>query len=195
MAESEQHWFGLPRRSAPLVRAGTLLGLGLGGFFDGIVFHQILQWHHMVSDHADPTIAGDLALNVMADGLFHAATYLFTILGIALLWRAWQRPTAARSGRGLLGSVVLGWGLFNFVEGVVNHHLLGIHHVWPAGPGSTLVWDLAFLLWGLAFIVGGYALLRGDDALDSYRGRKQTDRDQQQPTESGTTNASGHDSN
>jgi uncharacterized membrane protein len=28
-----------------------LLGIGLGGFFDGIVLHQILQWHHMLSDH------------------------------------------------------------------------------------------------------------------------------------------------
>jgi uncharacterized membrane protein len=23
------------------------LGIGLGGFVDGIVLHQILQWHHM----------------------------------------------------------------------------------------------------------------------------------------------------
>jgi len=30
--------------------SGLLYGLGLGGFIDGIVLHQILQWHHMVSD-------------------------------------------------------------------------------------------------------------------------------------------------
>ncbi|MCK1539441.1 DUF2243 domain-containing protein, partial [Bradyrhizobium sp. 176] len=35
-------------RSFP-ISAGVLLGLGLGGFFDGIVFHQLLQWHHMLS--------------------------------------------------------------------------------------------------------------------------------------------------
>ncbi|TIP73091.1 MAG: DUF2243 domain-containing protein, partial [Mesorhizobium sp.] len=29
--------------------AGILLGLGLGGFFDGIVLHQLLQWHHMAT--------------------------------------------------------------------------------------------------------------------------------------------------
>jgi uncharacterized membrane protein len=28
---------------------GLLLGAGLGGFFDGILFHQLLQWHNMVS--------------------------------------------------------------------------------------------------------------------------------------------------
>ena len=31
------------------VAAGILFGLGLGGFVDGIVLHQLLQWHHMLS--------------------------------------------------------------------------------------------------------------------------------------------------
>jgi uncharacterized membrane protein len=34
-----------PARRFPTA-AGIFLGLGLGGFFDGIVLHQILQWHH-----------------------------------------------------------------------------------------------------------------------------------------------------
>jgi hypothetical protein len=38
----------VPRRVFP-TEAGVFLGLGLGGFFDGIVLHQVLQWHHMVS--------------------------------------------------------------------------------------------------------------------------------------------------
>jgi uncharacterized membrane protein len=25
------------------------MGLGLGGFLDGIVLHQVLQWHHMLT--------------------------------------------------------------------------------------------------------------------------------------------------
>jgi uncharacterized membrane protein len=28
-----------------------IMGLGLGGFIDGIVLHQILQWHHMLTEH------------------------------------------------------------------------------------------------------------------------------------------------
>lgn len=158
-------WLGLPDYAKRLVQAGVLLGLGLGGFFDGIVFHQILQWHHMVSAQTDPTVLDDLQLNVMADGFFHAATYIFTVLGIVLLWRAGRRPSVPRSGRTLLGSVILGWGVFNFVEGSINHHLLGLHHVRPDGPGSTLMWDVGFLVWGLLFIGGGYAIVRGDDAL------------------------------
>jgi uncharacterized membrane protein len=148
MSEQEGTWLGLPQRVKPLVQAGILLGLGLGGFFDGIVFHQILQWHHMVSAQTDPTVLDDLQLNVMADGFFHAATYVFTVTGIVLLWRACRTPNVPASGRTLFGSTVLGWGLFNFIEGLVNHQLLGIHHVWPDGPGSIILWDLAFLTWG-----------------------------------------------
>ena len=160
MSNRQETWLGLPERRMPLVRAGVVLGLGLGGFFDGIVFHQILQWHHMLTSHPDPGVAGTLELNTLADGMFHAATYLFTILGIALLWRAWRSPDTPSSGRTLLGSVVLGWGVFNVVEGLVNHQLLGIHHVWPAGPGPILLWDVAFLAWGLLFVTLGYVLTR-----------------------------------
>jgi uncharacterized membrane protein len=32
---------------------GILLGIGLGGFVDGIVLHQILQWHHMLTSEGD----------------------------------------------------------------------------------------------------------------------------------------------
>lgn len=165
MSEQEETWLGLPQRAKPLVQAGILLGLGLGGFFDGIVLHQILQWHHMVSARVEPTTIGNLQLNVMADGLFHAATYIFTALGIVLLWRAWRRPSVPKSGRSLFGSTILGWGLFNFVEGIVDHHLLQVHHVWPDGPGPVLLWDIGFLVWGVLFIVGGYAIVRRDGAL------------------------------
>jgi len=161
MSESEETWLGLPERAKPLVQAGILLGLGLGGFFDGIVLHQILQWHHMVSAQTDPNVIRGLQLNVMMDGFFHAVTYVFTVAGIALLWRAWRNPSVLPSGRTLFGSAVLGWGTFNLVEGLVNHQLLGIHHVRPDGPGGILLWDIGFLIWGASFIVGGYAISRG----------------------------------
>ncbi len=43
-------------RLHPLFIARDILGLGLGGFFDGIVLHQILQWHHLicVTAHCQP---------------------------------------------------------------------------------------------------------------------------------------------
>ena len=151
---------GIPPASKPLVRAGLVLGFGLGGFFDGIVIHQILQWHHMLSAHPDPSVAGDLRMNVLADGLFHAATYAFTVAGVGLLWRAWGRVPDRPTGRTLVGAVAAGWGLFNLVEGTVNHQLLGVHHVRPDGPGGILLWDAAFLLWGVGFLAGGWLLVR-----------------------------------
>ncbi|HLL49293.1 MAG TPA: DUF2243 domain-containing protein, partial [Thermomicrobiales bacterium] len=61
-------------RGTQLRNAGILLGLGLGGFFDGIVLHQLLQWHHLVSnvEFFSPTTVPGLRTNTFADGLFHA---------------------------------------------------------------------------------------------------------------------------
>ncbi|MFB2922435.1 DUF2243 domain-containing protein [Aerosakkonema funiforme] len=33
-----------------LIATGVSIGMGAAGFFDGIVFHQILQWHHMLTN-------------------------------------------------------------------------------------------------------------------------------------------------
>ena len=65
--------------------AGVFLGLGMGGFFDGIVLHQVLQWHHMISQPYPPTTVHNLEANTLWDGLFHAATYIFVGIGLALL--------------------------------------------------------------------------------------------------------------
>ena len=151
-----------PGAQTRLRNAGVLLGLGLGGFFDGIVLHQLLQWHHMVSNVASfsPETVPGLRVNTLADGLFHAVTYVFTVLGVGLLWRALRAGERGTADQ-LIGLALLGWGLFNVVEGVVNHLLLGIHHVNETAPREQwLWWDLAFLLWGAAMIVGPVALAR-----------------------------------
>ena len=142
--------------------AGILLGLGLGGFFDGIVLHQLLQWHHLLSnvDFFDPTTVPGLRANTVADGVFHSATYVFTIAGLALMWLAMQRGER-RTTRELVGLFLLGWGLFNLVEGVVGHLVLGVHHVNETAPRDQwLWWDLAFLVWGLAMLAAGWRLWR-----------------------------------
>ena len=62
--------------------------MGLGGFFDGIVLHQILQWHHMATSAGYPADSlPNLQLNTLLDGLFHVATYIFVGLGLVILWR------------------------------------------------------------------------------------------------------------
>ena len=110
--------------------AGILLGLGLGGLFDGIVLHQVLQWHHMLTSAGyPPTNVENLQVNTLWDGLFHAPTYVFVVLGLIVLWRASHRTQIRWSSKLLMGSILMGFGIFNLVEGVVDHHLLGIHHV------------------------------------------------------------------
>ncbi len=143
------------------VAAGFFFGLGLGGFFDGIVLHQLLQWHHMVSAAYPPDDVRNLELNTLGDGLFHASTYLFVVIGLVLLWRAASRRHIAWSGKLLLGTLLLGFGAFNVVEGLIDHQLLGVHHVNETVPRDQWIyWDLGFLIWGVAMLVGGWFLLR-----------------------------------
>lgn len=142
--------------------AGILLGIGLGGLFDGIVLHQLLQWHHMASSAGLPVNSVlNLQLNVFLDGLFHVAAYLFLLLGLVVLWRHARQPHAPWSGKLLGGSALLGFGLFNLIEGVVNHHLLGLHHVNELVPRvQWLYWDIGFLLLSLALLLVGWGVLR-----------------------------------
>ena len=142
--------------------AGIFFGLGLGGFFDGIVFHQILQWHHMLTSAGYPPVGvHNLKINTLWDGLFHASTYVFVVAGLAILWRAAHRARANWSTKLLIGSILIGFGLFNLVEGIVDHHLLKIHHVNETVPPTQWVyWDIGFLLWGAAMLAVGWLLVR-----------------------------------
>lgn len=140
-----------------LTAPGIVLGFGLGGFVDGILLHQIAQWHNMLSstERWPTTTVENLEANMLADGLFHAATWAFVALGLFLLWRA-LRDGPRASGTTLVGWMLVGWGLFNVVEGVVDHLVLGLHHVREGG--NELAWDLGFLAFGLALVAAGYAL-------------------------------------
>jgi uncharacterized membrane protein len=146
-----------PHRSR-LIAAGILLGVGLGGFVDGIVFHQLLQWHNMLSSVIVPIDMPTMKTNMFWDGVFHAGTWVMTAIGLALLWRAGQTPTVPWSTRSFVGSLLLGWGLFNLVEGLVNHQILGIHHVNPGA--NQLAWDIGFLVFGALLLAAGAGLIR-----------------------------------
>ena len=164
----------------PFVLPVILLGVGLGGLADGILFHQVLGWHHLASAIEPPVTLDALELNTRLDGWFHVAAWLVTLAGAALLFRA-AGITRARPPRGLFaGGILAGWALFNLVEGTVNHLLLRLHHVREGADAG--LYDAAFLLVSAAVFVGASAVLRravraGDPgALPGQR---------QAPTESG----------
>lgn len=142
----------------PILASGILLGVGLGGFVDGIALHQILQWHNMLSGWIPPDDLVKMKINMVWDGLFHALTWIMTAAGVATLWRAGRREEVPWVGETFFGALLLGWGLFNLVEGVIDHQILGVHHV-HSGT-HELLWDLGFLASGLLLMAIGALLVR-----------------------------------
>lgn len=151
-----------PRDRRFPVSAGILLGLGLGGFFDGIILHQVLQWHHMATSAGyPPTTVENLEFNTLLDGLFHISTFVFVVLGLISLWRTAHTSHLWWSGKMMAGTMLVGFGIFNLVEGIVNHHLLGLHHVnETAAQENWIHWDVGFLIWGVAMLIGGSFLYK-----------------------------------
>jgi uncharacterized membrane protein len=147
----------------PLVRAGIVLGMGFGGLADGIVLHSILGWHHLIcvnaSVYCQPTSIEQLQLENTQDGYFDLALWLVLLAGTAMFFRAARHVGSAWNGRILSGSMLAGCGLFNFFEGLVNHQILGIHHVLPGSPHQFL-FDMLYLANGLLFLVVGAWLIR-----------------------------------
>lgn len=149
-------------RTGPLLGSGLLLGTGLGGFLDGIVLHQILQWHNMLSSRVPPIDLVSMKVNMLWDGLFHIFTWIVTCAGVVALFAAGRQRDVRWEGRVLLGGAALGWGGFNVVEGLIDHQLLDLHHVHPGT--NQLAWDMGFLLFGAALCVLGLLLVRRPNA-------------------------------
>jgi uncharacterized membrane protein len=139
---------------------GIVLGLGLGGFADGITLHQIAQWHNMGSARLPPVTMEAMKQNMAWDGLFHAAVWLLTVAGVYLLLRDARRGVPQPAAGAFTGLLLLGWGIFNLAEGVIDHHLLQLHHVRDL-PAHVPLYDWLFLgIGGLGFIALGWLLSR-----------------------------------
>ncbi len=141
------------RRVSPGV---VVVGLALGMFFDGILFHQILDWHHLVSEyHSDATRQG-LETNMFWDGVFHASAWVVLTLGLALLWRERARglpPTA-----GFVGSLLIGFGAFQILDQLVFHLALGAHHIREVDNYQVYDWTVFAI--GVVIAAGGWLVAR-----------------------------------
>jgi uncharacterized membrane protein len=93
----------------PLTIASIVLGIGFGGFVDGIVLHQILQLHEMLSNKIPATNYVGKSVNMFWDGIFHAFCLLVILSGV-VLWKLLRRKDADFSGRLLAAGLLMGWG-------------------------------------------------------------------------------------
>jgi uncharacterized membrane protein len=97
-----------------------------------------------------------LKFNVLWDGVFHISTYMFTATGMAILWKRALKFHDPWLGKLLVGTILMGFGIFNLVEGIIDHEILGIHHVDETVPlGQLIYWDIGFLVWGALMLIAG----------------------------------------
>ncbi len=144
---------GAPRVASRAYALGAvLLGLALGGFFDGILLHQILGWHHLASGRV-----ASLQWNLLLDGVFHALMFVLAVAALLVLWHA-AKTGAMPGGRRFLGWVLLGAGGFHVFDALVNHWVLGLHRIHP--DGHVLLWDMLFFVLGVVLVLVGWSLRR-----------------------------------
>lgn len=138
------------------LRPAFVLGFAVGGIFDGILLHQILQWHHLLS--LVPGVAS-LREQVLWDGYFHAFMYVAGALGLAGLWRARAQLGEVR-WQALAGALLIGFGGWHMADSLVSHWWLGIHRIRIDSP-DPLKWDLIWLsVFGILPVAAGWLLLR-----------------------------------
>ncbi|PGZ90674.1 MULTISPECIES: DUF2243 domain-containing protein [unclassified Bacillus (in: firmicutes)] len=100
--------------------SGILFGLGLVAFFDEVVFHQLLHWHHFYDKSTT-------SLGLISDGLFHAFSWFATI-GSLFMFANLRRKKSLYIKR-WIGGVLLGAGLFQLYDGTVQHKWLKLHQI------------------------------------------------------------------
>jgi uncharacterized membrane protein len=168
----DRHRPDSPRSGRALLLAGGVIGIALGGLFDGILLHQILQWHHFLSLVPGEALR-DIKNQIIADGVFHVLMYVIAAVGLWMLWRARGDLVGGGSGRRLLASVLLGFGIWQVIDVVVFHWIARIHRI-RVDVAEPLPWDIGWMLvFGAPALLAGWLILRriGDGPSAPGRGR------------------------
>lgn len=146
----------------PLTTASLVLGIGLGGFVDGIVLHQILQIHEMLSNKIDATNYIGKSVNMFWDGIFHLFCFIVVFAGIVLLWRLMKRSDVDHSGKLLTAGLIGGWGLFNLIEGTIDHQILKLHNVIEFAPDHN-IGNYTFLGISVVMLIVSFVLYQNEN--------------------------------
>jgi len=160
------------KRTGPLITAALLLGMGLAGVIDGILFNQLLQWHQVLSAKVSADTLDGKSINHFWDGVYQGFSWLLTATGIFLLWCLVGRNDVARSNRIFFGSFLVGYGIFIFLEGITNHFLLSLHHVNEASAYKNW-WDIGFLGLGVLIAITGWITIFPKNIVEERRSPRQ----------------------
>lgn len=155
---SQQNGTRSPARTTSgrgLVGAGVF-GFGFSGLVDVLVLHHVLQWHHLVSGRYPMDTLAGLRTNILADGLFSLGMLLVASVGAGLLWRAERAAPSPLAVRPLAGGALVGLGVFDVFDVVVDHALLGLHQ--PLSQGGQ--YNPHWLVVSLLFVGAGYYVYR-----------------------------------
>lgn len=144
-AASRTHGSNAHAPRGGLILGTAVIGVGLSGFFDGILLHQVLQWHHLLSLVPGAPFR-DIGTQILADGLFHVLMYLITAAGLWLLWRRRGQFASDTGGwRSVTGGGLAGFGFWNVIDVGFFHWILGIHRIRVNVP-DPLFYDIAWLI-------------------------------------------------
>ena len=141
-----------PQEAAPRSRnivSGALLGIGIAGFIDETVFHQLLHWHHFY-DKSTPTIG------LVSDGVFHAVSWFATIGSLFLLADIRRRGGFLRDQ--WFGAILLGAGGFQLYDGTIQHKLMRLHQI--RYHVDVAPYDVVWNLLAATMVVVGIVLVR-----------------------------------
>ncbi|MEK4198478.1 DUF2243 domain-containing protein [Cytobacillus sp. FSL K6-0265] len=100
--------------------SGILFGLGLVAFIDEMVFHQLLSWHHFYDQSTTK-------IGLLSDGLFHAFSWFATVASLFMVADLRRRDSWWK--KRWIGGVLLGIGLFNLYDGLIQHKVFKLHQI------------------------------------------------------------------
>jgi uncharacterized membrane protein len=135
---------------------GGLFGFGLSAVIDVVMFHLILQSHHLLSNWYTPQTLAGLQQNIYYDGLFALGMLAVALVGAGLIWRTVNHQRQRLSTLTLVGTVLIGAGVFNTFDGIVSHYVLDIHDV----VHSTTVWNPPWVVVSVVLFATGLGLFQ-----------------------------------
>lgn len=136
-----------------ILLGGGIVGFGLGALLDVLIFHLILQWHHLLSSVYTPTTPDGLQTNIYFDGVFSLVVVGVVAVGTAVVWRELNRASESSSAVRVVGSLLAGAGLFNVFDGIADHYVFGIHDVVHGTQAFNPHWvGASLLLLGLGIL-------------------------------------------